>query len=171
MELRGIVKELAYNNAGKPIIKLEIDRLADVNNVRNLKIDERYKIRLNQQGNNRTLEQNNLLWGIIADIDKKQNGVGTETGRWDLYTYGIEQMGIEYDDYLIPANAIEIMRSGCRALRILEDLGDFLMVRCFTGSSKFNKAQMGELIDYYLRMASDLGIPLVDYREQYNELF
>lgn len=171
MELRGKVNNLSYSLDGKPILSLEIQRTADANNITKLKPDSLYKIKLNEQGSNRTVYQNNLMWGIIAEIDKAENGIPSEDGRWDIYTLGIENMGIEYEDYLIPQKALKAIKKGYRATRVLENYRDDVLVRCFIGSSRFNKKQMGELIDYFLDWAAQLEIPLYDYRTQYNELF
>lgn len=171
MELRGEVTAISYNMQGKPLITFEIDRMADVNRITELNKDERLKLKIVKQGSNRTYLQNNLMWAIIAEIDAKENGIPSEDGRWDIYTLGIENMGIEYEDYLIPQKALKAIKKGYRATRVLENYGDDVLVRCFIGSSRFNKKQMGELIDYFLRYAQELEIPLIDYRAEYNRLF
>ena len=171
MELRGEVRSISYNMQGKPLITFEIDRMADVNNISTLEKDEKLKIKITKQGSNRTVYQNNLMWGIIAEIDRAENGVPTEEGRWGIYTYGIEYMGIEYEDYLIPKAALKAIKKGFRATRVIEDMGEQLQVRCFVGSSRFNKSQMADLIEYFIRYAGELNIPLADYRSQYEELF
>ena len=171
MELRGEIKGISYNMQGKPLITFEIDRMADVNNISTLEKDEKLKIKITKQGSNRTVYQNNLMWGIIAEIDRAENGVPTEEGRWGIYTYGIEYMGIEYEDYLIPKAALKAIKKGFRATRVIEDMGEQLQVRCFVGSSRFNKSQMADLIEYFIRYAGELNIPLADYRSQYEELF
>lgn len=166
MELRGEIKGISYNLEGKPLITFEIDRMADVNNIPTLEKDEKLKIKITKQGSNRTVYQNNLMWGIIAEIDRTENGIPTEEGRWNIYTYGIEYMGIEYEDYLIPKEALKAIKKGFRATRVIEEYEDKYQVRCFVGSSRFNKTQMGELIDYFIRYAGELNIPLTDYRHQ-----
>ena len=171
MELRGEVRSISYNMQGKPLITFEIDRMADVNNISTLEKDEKLKIKITKQGSNRTVYQNNLMWGIIAEIDRAENGIPTEEGRWGIYTYGIEYMGIEYEDYLIPKAALKAIKKGFRATRVIEDMGEQLQVRCFVGSSRFNKSQMADLIEYFIRYAGELNIPLADYRNQYEELF
>ena len=156
---------------GKPLITFEIDRMADVNDITKLEQNERLKLKITKQGSNRTYLQNNLMWAIIAEIDAKENGIPSEDGRWDIYTLGIESMGIEYEDYLIPKEALKAIKKGYRATRVIAEYTEQYQVRCFIGSSRFNKKQMGELIDYFLRYAEELEIPLYDYRVQYNELF
>lgn len=171
MELRGEIKGLSYNLEGKPLITFEIDRMADINRLTELNQNERLKLKITKQGTNRTIYQNNLMWGIIAEIDRVENGIPSEDGRWDIYTYGIEYMGIEYEDYLIPKEALKAIKKGFRATRVIEEYEDKYRVRCFVGSSRFNKKQMGELIDYFIRYAGELNILLADYRNQYEELF
>lgn len=171
MELRGKVNNLSYSLDGKPILSLEIQRMADANSITKLKPDSLYKIKLNEQGSNRTLYQNNLMWAILSDIDAKINGVMSEDGRWKLYIDALEFMGVDYQDLIIPREALDIVKQGCRTTKILEENGNQLLVRCFTGSSKFNKKQMGEIIDYLIRQASDLGIEIQDYSAEYDWLF
>ena len=171
MELRGEIKGISYNLEGKPLITFEIDRMADVNDIPTLQKDEKLKIKISKQGSNRTVYQNNLMWGIIAEIDRVENGIPTEEGRWDIYTLGIENMGIEYEDYLIPKAALKAIKKGFRATRVLENYGDDVLVRCFVGSSRFNKSQMADLIEYFISYASELGVTLSDYRDEYNNLF
>ena len=67
MELRGEIKGISYNLAGKPLITFEIDRMADVNNISTLQKDEKLKIKITKQGSNRTVYQNSFKWQDVWD--------------------------------------------------------------------------------------------------------
>lgn len=171
MKLQGNFKSLGYSEFGKPIISLELDRILDINEIEKLNKDDRYNIKITNAKESRTLRQNNLLWAIIGDIDKKINGLPTEEGRWSIYTQGIEEVGAEYEDVIIPKKSLKIFKSAFRSYKILEDYGNSILLRCFIGSSHFDKKQMGDLIDYFLKTAADNGVTIIDYRSEYEELF
>lgn len=171
MKLTGNFKNLSFNEFGKPIISFEVNRTLDVNGIEKLNQDDFYNIKISNVKSSRTLRQNNLLWAIIGDIDKKINGVPTEENRLALYIDGIEAVGAEYEDIIIPKKSINIFKSAFRSYKILEDFGNSVLLRCFVGSSKFDKKQMGNLIDYFLKIASENGVTIIDYRSEYEELF
>ena len=164
MDFIGKVQSIAYSMSGKPLITLELDRVRDVNEIHKLNTSDPCSIKIKDH-NGRSNQQNNYMWAIIADIDIAENEEPTEDGRWEIYTYGIEAAGVDYEDYLIPKGAVKIIKTSWRASRILAEYDDgTVVIRCFTGSSEFNKKEMGELIDWFLRYAAKHGIPIQDYR-------
>lgn len=171
MKLRGRLKQRSYDDNGKLLATFEIDRVQDVNELIKVEIGEDLALKVSKKGKHRSTEQNSLMWAIIAEIVKHESGIVTEDGRWEMYTYGIESQGVEYEDLYIPKGSLKTIKKAFRACRVIEEYDTNVWVRCFTGSSKFNKKQMGELIDWFLRYASNLNIPLIDYRAEYEELF
>lgn len=171
MDLYGNYKDLSFDAFGSPRLTLNILRQADVNELQNLNEDEMLKIKITKMKSDRTLKQNNLLWALISDIDKAINGVKSEKGRWDIYTQGIENLGVEYEDVLIPKKSLKMFKRAFRACKVINEYDDKIHLRCFIGSSKFTKAQMAELIEYFLDMAINAQVTTVDYRKQYEELF
>lgn len=171
MDLRGNIQEITYSATGEPLATFKLDRTARTNDFLDYEIGQQVKIKITKAGDSRTLRQNNLLWGIIGDIDKGLNGIPSEAGRWDIYTTGIEELGVEYEDYKVPAKSVQIFKKSFRKCRVIEEYGEEVILRCFTGSSKFNKKQMGELIDWFIRYAAELQIPIIDYRNEWNDLY
>lgn len=171
MKLKGKLKNISYNKFGKPLITLELERYLDVNRINDLPEEELLNINLSNAKDSRTLRQNNLLWAIISDIDKKINGIPSEVTRWELYIQGIEEVGAEFEDVIIPRKSLKIFKGAFRAYKVLQEQGDKILLRCFIGSSKFDTKQMGDLIDYFIKKASELGITIVDYRLEYARLF
>lgn len=170
MKLSGRPVSRAMSYDGKPMVTFEFNRVKDVNDLIKLDFKLDYNIDI-KKGGSRSILQNNLMWAIITDICKVMYGRITEENRWEVYTYGIEQAGVEYEDYEVKREAIKIMQRGCRASRIIEEYEDTVIIRCFTGSSRFNKKEMGELIDWFLDYAAKSNIPIIDYRTQYLEIY
>lgn len=171
MKVKGRIKNLNYNIEGKPQVTFELERYLDINKIYEIKEEDLLNINISNAKKSRTLEQNNLLWAIISDIDKKINGIPSEISRWDLYIQGIEEAGIEYEDVLIPKKSLKIFKQAFRAYKILDEKEDKILLRCFLGSSKFDTKQMTNLIDYFLKKASELGVTIVDYKQEYERLF
>ncbi|MGF0095029.1 hypothetical protein ACQRC6_01195 [Peptoniphilus sp. SGI.035] len=171
MKVKGRLKNLNYNIEGKPQVTFELERYLDINKIYEIKEEDLLNINISKAKKSRTLDQNNLLWAIISDIDRKINGIPSEIFRWDLYIQGIEEAGIEYEDVLIPQKSLKIFKQAFRAYKILGEKEDKILLRCFLGSSKFDTKQMTNLIDYFLKKASELGVTIVDYREEYERLF
>lgn len=171
MKLKGRLKNINYSKEGKPQITLELERYLDVNSINDIEEEDLLNIKITNARKSRTLDQNNLLWAIISDIDKKINGIPSEESRWQIYVQGIEEVGAEYEDIVIPSKSFEMFKNAFRAYKILDQRGDQILMRCFIGSSKFDTKQMGELIDFFIKRASELGITILDYRMEYMNLF
>lgn len=171
MKLKGKLKNINYTIEGKPQITFELERYLDVNKIQDINNEDLLNINVSNARKSRTLDQNNLLWAIISDIDKKINGIPSEASRWELYIQGIEEVGAEFEDIEIPSKSLRIFKSAFRAYKILDEKDDRILLRCFVGSSKFDTKQMGSLIDYFLRMASEAGVTIIDYRAEFERLF
>ena len=170
MELKGKIKEITYNKKGIPNLYIELERTKDINKIDEIEQEE-IKIKITPVKNSRTLRQNNLLWQIITDIDIEQNAIPTEEGRWEIYTRAIEELGAEYEDIILDTKAIKMIKNKFRATKILAEKNGKTLIRCFIGSSNFNKKQMAQLIDYLLDQAQKLNIPIIDYTIEYQNIF
>lgn len=171
MKLKGRLKNLNYSLDGKPQVTFEIERYLDVNKINEIDSEDLLNVNISNARKSRTLDQNNLLWAIISDIDKKINGIPSEVTRWELYVAGIEEAGVEYQDVLIPKKSLKIFTSAFRAYKILDEKDEQIILRCYVGSSKFDTKQMGDLIDYFIKKATEVGVTIVDYRAEFERLF
>ena len=170
MDFSGVIENV-YENQGKVYMVTRLDKnLLTEKEIEDAK-QKRTKIKILKDGQGRTLQQNALMWKIISDIDEGVNGIPTEDGRREIYTMGIEQLGVEYEDFLILSHAVDFFKKNFRRCRIIDYIDDRVLLRCFTGSSKFNKKQMGELIDWFIRFAARLEIPILDYQDEWEVLF
>lgn len=171
MKLKGRLKNLNYSLDGKPQVTFEIERYLDVNKINEIGSEDLLNVNISNARKSRTLDQNNLLWAIISDIDKKINGIPSEVTRWELYVAGIEEAGVEYQDVLIPKKSLNIFTSAFRAYKILDEKDEQIILRCYVGSSKFDTKQMGDLIDYFIKKATEVGVTIVDYKAEFERLF
>lgn len=171
MKLKGKLTNLNYSLEGKPQATFELERYLDINRIAELEGIDLLNLNISNARKSRTLDQNNLLWAIISDIDKKINGIPSELTRWDLYVAGIEEAGVEYQDIQIPKKSLNIFKKVFRAYKILDEKDDEIILRCYVGSSQFDTKQMGDLIDYFIKKATDVGVTIVDYRAEFERLF
>ena len=171
MDLRGNIQDISFSMTGEPLITFKLDRTARTNEIFEYDKEQALKLKITKTGNHRTVRQNNLMWAILTDIDKGLNGHPTENGRWEIYTMGIEELGVEYEDVKVEIKAVEVFKTQFRKCRVIEEYRDYVILRCFIGSSKFNKKQMGELIDWFIRYASKMQIPIIDYRNEWESMF
>lgn len=171
MKLKGRLKNLNYSLDGKPQVTFEIERYLDVNKINEIDSEDLLNVNISNARKSRTLDQNNLLWAIISDIDKKINGIPSEVTRWELYVAGIEEAGVEYQDVLISKKSLNIFTSAFRAYKILDEKDEQIILRCYVGSSKFDTKQMGDLIDYFIKKATEVGVTIVDYKAEFERLF
>ena len=160
MKLKGKVLGKSFSDRGNPIINVEVARVGDYKDV-DLLNEEYHDITI-KKSKGRSLEQNSMMWGVIAQIDKYLNGYPTEDGRWDIYLYGLEMAGVEYEDYSIPPEAVKILKESFRKCRVIDEDGDHVIIRCYTGSSKLNKGQMADLITFFINWAFKMGLRIDD---------
>lgn len=84
---------------------------------------------------------------------------------------GLEQQGVEYEDIEALNATVPFIIEGYRKARILEINEKTTIIRCFTGSSKFNKKEFGELIDWFIRFCHQLQIPTMQYKNEWEGLY
>ena len=171
MELRGKLAQVAYTVDGKPSIRLDLERMGDINKIAEMDPEQRVKIKITELGKSRTNLQNALMWAIISDIDRAENGIPTEKGRWKIYLHGLESIGVEFEDLIIRTENVEYFTDKYRTCRVLNEFDGKSYVRCYIGSSRFTKAQMSELIDGFIRHAAEYKIPTIDYIAERERIF
>jgi len=122
-----------------------------------LEVDKMYSFDVKDYKSQRSLQQNAMMWAIINNISK-------ETGQddMDIYITGLEHAKVKFD-YIMALPEIEReLKKAFRAVKIMENRnidGKTLTVfKCFYGSSKMDTQEMTLLMEYFINLASDLGI-------------
>ena len=85
MRLKGKVNDVVKNSKGDVIVSFAIDNYSIRDITDNLNENEIYSIEIKKWKDKRTIDQNNLLWKLISDIDKTINGVATPDSEMSIY--------------------------------------------------------------------------------------
>ena len=122
----------------------------------------------------RSNRQNALMWALIHDIDKEMNGYSSKDGEESLYISLIEEANIKPEYMMMLPEAVErfAKTSGFRVVQEVDRRQykdkEMAVVKCYPGSSKFDTAEMSDLIEAVLRYAAEVGINLKNYEELKN---
>ena len=124
--------------------------------------DKSYVIDLKEKKPKRSLAQNDMYWGILSKICMKQDGNLKDLQ--ELHCQMLKMSGAAYVIITVEDKDIEKIKKDfdIRAMTILSKqvvnhrLYD--LVQIFKGSSKFDTAEMSQLIDTALDYAAKIGI-------------
>ena len=113
----------------------------------------------------RTLNQNNKLWALIGDIDKKLNGRRSKDGENSIYMNLVEMANIKSVILSLPAAAVDDLkaRGTFRVVQVFEVIDDVATCRCYFGSSQFTKKEMIDFIEMALDYAEQVGLNSHEY--------
>lgn len=149
MKIQGKLKRCSHN-----VITFELPY-----NV-SLELGKDYNIDIKPYKSSRSLEQNALLWGLIQQISD-------ETGNdpMDVYVSALENANAKFEWLYGLPETEERLKKVFRAVKpmgtCLSPKGkEMIAFKCWVGSSKFDTKEMTKLIDYVMRIASELNIYL-----------
>ena len=97
------------------------------------------------------------MWVLIHELSKywKEDDI-------DIYCKALQDTGAKYEDLVGTEEIEKSLRKSFRAVKIirpfLQNGKKFYVYRCYLGSSKFNREEMGLLIDKIIEWASECGI-------------
>lgn len=116
----------------------------------------------------RSIEQNDMLWGIITQISDKVNGSHREEDLINIYSMLLQRANIKREYIRTLPQAENILKESFRAVievpnsRKIENGKETAGYWVYYGSSKFDTKEMTELIDTALDLATEVGI---EYRQ------
>lgn len=116
----------------------------------------------------RSIEQNDMLWGIITQISDKVNGSHREEDLINIYSTLLQRANIKREYIRTLPQAENILKESFRAVievpnsRKIENGKETVGYWVYYGSSKFDTKEMTELIDTSLDLATEVGI---EYRQ------
>ena len=118
-----------------------------------------YLLELREVNSKRTLQQNKLLWILIHKIAEHNTIQQTEI---EIYTAALEEANAKYIYLLGVPEAEDELRQHFRAVKIvrptIENGKEYLVYKCFIGSSKMNTKEMAKLLEIIMKWAEELGI-------------
>ena len=119
--------------------------------------DKIYSLDIKEYKNQRSLEQNRLMWAIIDEISKE-----TGQDKNDIYFTVLNDKGIKTERIPLTPEQVKYFSTRTRGMRFLYDidteLGERSLYEIVIGSSKFNTKEMTELVDSFIRLAHSLNI-------------
>lgn len=125
-----------------------------------------YTIELSEMRSKRSIQQNAYLWELIGLINEHENG-GRESDT-EIYCMLLAKANAKCVYVKVLSEAVNTLREQFRALQVLETSdtsnGEYSVCKCYLGSSKMNKEEMGKLIEATLDYASKIGIETEFYK-------
>lgn len=126
-----------------------------------------YALEISEIKSKRSINQNSYLWALIGEINKAESG-GRDAD-WDIYCALLEKANAKYEWVHVLEEAVPVLKEHFRAVHIakreVENGKTFAFCKCYLGSSKMNKEEMGQLIDATLDYAEQIGIDTSYYRD------
>lgn len=124
-----------------------------------LETNKDYVMEIREIRNKRTLQQNKYLWALIKEIASNEETSETEI---EVYIKALEEANAKYI-YLLGIKEVEDeLKKNFRAVKVvrptIENGKEFIVYKCFVGSSKMNTQEMTKLLNIVLTWADELGI-------------
>lgn len=121
--------------------------------------DKEYVLELKEVRSKRTLQQNKMLWSLIHKIADHETQSMDEV---EIYTLALEEANAKYV-YLLGEKEVENeLKKNFRAVKVVrptfEKGKEYIIYKCFVGSSKLDTKEMKKLLDIIIAWADELGI-------------
>lgn len=121
--------------------------------------DKEYVLELKEVRSKRTLQQNKMLWSLIHKIADHETQSMDEV---EIYTLALEEANAKYV-YLLGEKEVENeLKKNFRAAKVVrptfEKGKEYIIYKCFVGSSKLDTKEMKKLLDIIIAWADELGI-------------
>lgn len=124
-----------------------------------LEINKEYVMELREVRNQRTLQQNKYMWALIHSIAHHESMNQDEV---EVYTLALEEADAKYIYLLGTPEAEDELKKNFRAVRVVrptvENGKEFIVYKCFVGSSKMDTKEMKKVLDIIIAWADELGI-------------
>lgn len=153
------------DDEGNIIVSLTVsgyDRSIAEMAIRESKTESELSVEIKKYRSSRSLEQNNLFWAICTKIALETHGAKTRDAVEEVYCQLLEQANAQSEFLLALPETEEMLR---KTFRVVRERGDRVfngknmkIYQYFPGSSKFDIAQMNELIETALDRCAELGI-------------
>ena len=121
--------------------------------------NKEYVLELKEYKSKRTLQQNKYMWSLIHLI---ANHESMQMNEVEIYISALEEANAKYIYLLGVSEAENELRKNFRAVKVVrptyENGKEFIVYKCFVGSSKLNTKEMKKLLDIIIAWAEELGI-------------
>ena len=121
--------------------------------------NKEYVLELKEIRSKRTLQQNKYMCALIHKIADHDTQKMSEI---EIYSLALEQANAKYIYLLGISEAEDELRKNFRAVRVVrptyENGKEYIVYKCFVGSSKLITKEMKKLLDIIIAWANELGI-------------
>ena len=179
-ELTGKILEISLDYmTGKPRMLLEInDKAEALNCYDELHHVNKLSIKIEEYRKKRSLNANAYFWKMCGELAKKLSNEKVRYTKEDIYRKTIKESGIYKDFENMSQKDAKTLRYAWEKLGtgwITEQVdfmpdGENVIIRCYYGSSIYNKKHMSRLIDNVVQDCEAVGIPTMTPDEIANML-
>ena len=134
---------------------------------------EKIQVDVKKFSNTRSLNQNDMMWAVIAKVSDYINGERSQESLDKIYGEILTSANIKRDLVAVLPNALPVLKSTFRAVlptgQTIESINEktgkkatLLTCWVYQGSSTYTTKEMGELLDQTLKYALSSGVSAVD---------
>ena len=122
-------------------------------------LDKEYCMEIKEVRSHRTLQQNKYMWALIHEIAHHESMNQSEV---EVYTLALEEANAKYIYLLGTPEVEDELKKNFRAVRVvrptIENGKEFIVYKCFIGTSKMDTKEMTKVVDIIIAWAEELGI-------------
>ena len=122
-------------------------------------LEKEYSLELKEVKSKRTLQQNKYMWALIHSIAHHESMNQNEV---EIYSLALEEANSKYIYLMGTPEAEDELRKNFRAVRVVrptvENGKEFIVYKCFVGTSKMDTKEMKKVLDIIVAWADELGI-------------
>ena len=153
MRTIAIVKQV-FRNINKQMLLVENQQL-DLD----LDLNKEYVFEIKEVKSKRTIQQNKYMWALIHEIAHHESMNQTEV---EIYSLALEEANAKYIYLLGTKDVEDELKKNFRAVRVVrptvENGKEFIVYKCFVGTSKMDTKEMTKVLDIIVSWAEELGI-------------
>lgn len=158
----------------KVAISLVVDNRYLANRIVNeMQSCEKIQVDIKKYTTSRTLQQNDMMWAVIAKVSDHINGERTQESLDKIYGEILTNANVKRELFAVLPETLPTLKTTFRAVlptgqsivSVNEKTGKkatLITVWVYHGSSKLNTKEMGELLDYTLQYAIASGVSAVE---------
>lgn len=150
------------DSKGNTIVSFAITNYSQQQLLNQLK-DDKYSIEIKKYKDNRTLEQNRLLWKLLSIIDEEINGVASPDGEMNLYITALLKAKCKFTYIIAEKKVEEDLHRNFRAVQYIKPYNEekeTAIYRVFYGSSKMDKKEFSLLVESVKQLGYEAGVEM-----------
>lgn len=124
-------------------------------------LEKEYSLEIKEVKSKRTLQQNKYMWALIHEIAHHESMNQNEV---EIYSLALEEANARYIYLMGTPEAEDELKKNFRAVRVVrptvENGKEFIVYKCFVGTSKMDTKEMKKVLDIIIAWAEELEIEI-----------